>query len=319
MKKFCLIALPILAIMLFTTLGYSKPQPDTPENRATDEVFAFSGSGYRLGVVLSEISPHLRDDLKIDSGVMVERVLPKSAADKAGIQEGDIVLKIDGKPVESASDIRHDLQEMDSPKPIALDILRDGKPLNISVTPEKRDFPFIQFAMGNHIGVELQELDSDLAGYFQAKPGSGVLITRVEPNSPAQKAGLKSGDVITEFNGVKVTTPDQVRDALDEVKDGSSVEMTVLRHGKEEKISVTPEQFGGHMMRQMVLPKVEELRNLQENPEFRQSMDRLKQEMEQLKSEMKNLKLHEEDMQKLKEEIQKEMQKFREELKQRAD
>jgi membrane-associated protease RseP (regulator of RpoE activity) len=312
MKRFWLIVLPVVAISLFASLAYTKPQPDR-EQHALDAVLAGPG-GYRLGVVLSEISPHLRDDLKIDSGVMIEEVMPDSPAKKAGIQDGDIILKIDGKPVESASDIRQALRSMDSAKAVQLDILRDGKPVNVSVTPEKRDFPRMRFAMGNYLGVDLQELDADLASYFQTKPGSGVLITRVEADSPAEKAGLKSGDIVTEFNGRKVTTSEQLRDALSDIKEGSSVSMTILRHGKEQKLNVTPEQIQRHsMIREMVLPKVEELRNLQNSPEFRESMENLRQDMEKLKSQ---LKLRDEDLRKMKEDVQTEMQKFRDELKQ---
>jgi len=312
MKRIWLIVLPVVAISLFATLAYTKPQPDLPEHRAMEAVLA--GSGYRLGVVLSAIEPHERDDQKVTSGAMIEEVLPNSPAKKAGIQEGDIIVKIDGKPVESASDVRDALSELDSPKPIQLDLLREGKPMQITVTPEKRDFPLMQFAMGNYLGVELQGLDGDLASYFGAKADSGVLITRVEPDSPAQKAGLRSGDVVTEFNGSKVTNPDELRRALDNVKKGASASMTVLRHGKEQKLSVTPEQVQHHaMLKEMVMPEIEELRDLQSSPEFRESMENLREEMEKMKSE---LRLKDEDLRKLREDVQTEMQKLRDELKQ---
>jgi C-terminal processing protease CtpA/Prc len=284
-----------------------------------DEVFALAGSGYRLGVVLSEISPHLRDDLKIKSGVMVESVIPDSAAEKAGLKEGDIILKLDGKEVDSQSDIRRSLRDLKDPKPVTVDVLRDGKPVQITITPEKRKMELMgAFGQRTYLGVDLQELDADLSGYFQTKPGSGVLVTRVEPDSPALQAGLKSGDIITEFNGKKITSADDLQYAMDDVEEGSSVNVSVLRHGKEQKMIVKPEkQEMRHFrdLKEMQLPKLQGLSELPDTPEFRNSLDGLKEEMENMKKEMDDLHLQKEDMQKLKEEIEREMSKFREEMK----
>jgi S1-C subfamily serine protease len=295
MKKFSLLILPVLVVMLFATLAYTKPEPpDRPERGAMDEVFALAGSGYRLGVVLSEISPHLRDDLKIKSGVMVESVIPDSAAEKAGIKNGDIILKLDGKVVDSQGDIRRTLRDLKDAKPITADVLRDGKPVQISVTPEKRKMELMgSFGQRTYIGVDLQELDADLSGYFQTKPGSGVLITRVEPDSPAQQAGLKSGDIITEFNGKKITSADDLRNAVDDVEEGASVNVSVLRHGREQKVIVKPvKQEMRHFkdMMEIQLPKLEGLSELPDTPEFRHSIDGLKDEMENLKKEMDKLR-----------------------------
>jgi S1-C subfamily serine protease len=295
MKKIWLIILPVLVVTLFATLAYTKPEPpDRPERRAMDEVFALAGSGYRLGVVLSEISPHLRDDLKITSGVMVESVIPDSAAEKAGLKEGDIILKLDGKEVDSQGDIRRTLRDLKDAKPITVDVLRDGKPVEITITPEKRTMELMRgFGQRTYIGIDLQELDADLSGYFQTKPGSGVLVTRVEPDSPAYQAGMKSGDVITEFNGKRITSADDLRDAVNNVEEGSSVNVSILRHGKEQKMVVKPEkQEMRHFkdMKEMQLPKLEGLSELTDTPEFRHSLDGLKDEMENLKKEMDQLR-----------------------------
>ena len=296
MKKFWLLIIPVLVVMFFATFAYTKPEPpDRPEHWAMDEAFALAGNGYRLGVVLSEISPHLRDDLKITSGVMVESVIPNSAAQKAGLKEGDIILKLDGKEVDSQRDIRRSLQDLEDPKPMTVDVLRDGKPLTITITPEKRKMDLMT-AFGSHkyLGVDLQELDSDLSGYFQTKPGSGVLVTRVEPDSPAQRAGLKSGDVITELNGNKVSSAKDLTDALENVQENSSANVSVLRHGKEQKMTVKPEkrEMMGHLqdLGEMQLPKLQEFRAFADSPEFRQSLDGLKEDMENLKKQMDQLR-----------------------------
>src|SRR4029079_5590303 len=181
---------------------------------------------------------------------------------------------------------------------MTLDVLRDGKPVEITITPEKRKMELMgAFGQSTYIGVDLQELDSDLSGYFQTKPGSGVLVTRVEPESPAQQAGLKLGDIITEFNGKKVSSADDLSDALEDVVEGASVNVSVLRHGKEQKLIVKPEKREMQQFRElkeMQLPKLQGLIELPNTPEFRHSLDGLKDEMENLKREMDDLQLRKE-------------------------
>jgi C-terminal processing protease CtpA/Prc len=303
MKKISLILLAGIVVALGAGWAYTNPDPPVrPERRAMERVFAMAGGGYRLGVVLSEINPHLRDDLKVDAGVLVDEVLSDSPAEKAGLKDGDIIVRMDGKNVESERDIRETLNNLEDSKPITVDVVRNGKALQLTVTPEKQERTLLANFSRNYIGVDLQEMDSDLARYFQAQPDSGILIARVEPDTPAQKAGLKSGDVITEINGQKVRTQKDLRKELDDVKEGESANLTILRQGKSQKISVQPEVRQFHMpeleslgeLRELKnlgeLGNLEELRNLKNRPEFRDSMRDLRREMQELKREMEELK-----------------------------
>lgn len=300
MKKFWLILLSVAILSFGANRAFTNPDPpSSSERKAFAQAFAFAGDGYRLGVVLSETKPHSRDDLKEGSGVSIDEVLPDSPAEKAGLKDGDIIVSIDGNKVESERDIRKTLRALENPKALNVGILRDGKPLNISVTPEKREMNVLAHLGGNYIGVDLQELDADLAKYFQTQAGAGVLVARVEPNSPAEKGGLKSGDVITQLNGKQVTTDEDLRASLNEAKEGENVSLTILRHGKVQNISVKPEkrtfdfpklQELGEIGELGKLSELRELRKLRETPEFRESMQDLRREMEKLKEEMKELK-----------------------------
>ncbi len=321
MKKFVLMGMPVLAVLF--AAGWAFTSPEAPQHRdrgAIEEVFALAGNGYRIGVVLSGINPHLRDDLKIQSGILVEEVLSDSPAQKAGMKDGDIILKMDGKEIETEQDIRKILRGMEDSREVTMEILRDGKPLTLTVTPEKKDLRIVRSMGGNYIGVELQELNSDLASYFGTQPGSGVLVARVEEDSPANKAGLKSGDVITEFNGTKVTSAKDLRSAIDDVQQGQTASMTVLRHNKVQQLSVKPEQRAFpqiEQLRELNLPELEslkELRDLPEMPDVRDSMKQLKDEMHRLKIELKDLHLNKEEVQELREEIRKEMENVRKQL-----
>lgn len=291
MKKSLIVVLPGLLLLLLAGLALSHPEKNTPPTPLPDKqwAYAFAG-GYRLGLNLSPIAPSLMKNLKIDGGLLVEDVIDDSPAEKAGIQKGDILLKLDGKNVEDVGDIREILNDLDDTKPMELDLLRDGDHLKLSVTPEKREFNFMFAGMhGNYIGVQLQELDADLASYFQADPNAGVLVARVEDDSPASKAGIRSGDIIAQFNGEKVDSADDVRRMLDKLDEKESADLTVLRHGKSLKIVVTPERRGMRMMDHMPeLPRIPDVERLRELPDSKE-MDDLREELDQLKDQLKEL------------------------------
>jgi serine protease Do len=130
------------------------------------------------------------------------------------------------------------------------DIFRGVAPMKIEPFPMKVDPGMIQinpgeggfmFAFGNRrIGVSTQPLTKQLADYFGVKDG-GLLITSVNDNSPAAKAGLKAGDVITAVDGEKVTSPGDVSRAISKKEDGP-VSLTIIRDHNTRTITVTPEK-----------------------------------------------------------------------------
>lgn len=314
MKKL-LVLLPILLLVLIAGVAFSRPEPaeSTPNYPQRRFWESFPRSGIRLGVVLADDEPGSRK-----GGVRVERVVPDSPADQAGLKDGDVILRLDGERVSSPRDVREYLKGMDEPKEMQVEIERDGKPLTIQVTPEKRDVMRMAFGGGVYLGVNLQELDKDLASYFQVDPNAGVLVTRVEPNSPAEKAGLRSGDVLTHVNGEKIGTPSDVVNKLDDVNEGDSLEITILRHGSEKKLTAQPEKREGFMGEMPDMPEIH--RMLRDNPEFQQGMDDLHKQMDQLREEMQ---MRKDDLRKMKDEIQDEvhrqMEQLRKELKERKD
>ena len=90
-----------------------------------------------------------------------------------------------------------------------------------------------------YVGVYIQELTQELADSFGLKTPQGALVTKIEKDSPAEKAGLKEGDVITSFNGKKVTSSVTLPMIVSTMKPGTKADMTVVRDKKEMAISVT--------------------------------------------------------------------------------
>ena len=106
------------------------------------------------------------------------------------------------------------------------------------------------FALGNNrrLGVSTVQLTKQLADYFGISDGKGVLVTAVSDNSPAAKAGLKAGDVITAVDGETIEGPGDLSRALNKNKDGD-VTVVTIRDKKQRTIKVTPEKAQSQVIR----------------------------------------------------------------------
>jgi serine protease Do len=96
-----------------------------------------------------------------------------------------------------------------------------------------------------YLGVMIQDLTPGLAREFQLKDNSGALVGEVTPRSPAEKAGLKAGDIVTEFNGKKVTDSRHLKLEVARIKPGDSVSVKVLRDGSSKSFEVTVKEMPG--------------------------------------------------------------------------
>ena len=116
------------------------------------------------------------------------------------------------------------------------------------------------FAFGNHrrIGIGTMQLTKQLADYFGIGDGKGVLVTSVADDSPAAKAGLKAGDVITAIDGEKVEGAGDLARGINKKKDGN-VTLTVIRNKNQRTVTVTPKEdtVPAPQGRRIVIPRVE--------------------------------------------------------------
>ena len=89
------------------------------------------------------------------------------------------------------------------------------------------------------LGIEYQEISGQLAKYFKVPEDSGVLVTNVEDDGPAAKAGLKAGDVILKFDGRSIKDTDDLQRAVAKAEPGEEVTVTVQREGRPLELKVT--------------------------------------------------------------------------------
>ena len=165
----------------------------------------------RLGVYVQDLTPELAQAFGISTlrGAVIAQVIPGSAAETAGIREGDVVAAINGRPIKKASDLRNAVGLLRVGESLDLEVLRDG------VTEFLRariSAPTIIQNTGQAIsprldGALLRELDADAERY-------GVLVVEVENDSPAWRAGLRQSDLIVSVNRQPVRTIADVKQAV---------------------------------------------------------------------------------------------------------
>jgi len=162
-----------------------------------------------IGIVPQDMTPAMARAFgdKDLSGALVGDVSPNSPAQKAGLQKGDIITSMNGKPVNDSNDLRMTVSMMTPGSRVDLKVTRDGAVRDIQVTLE--ELPGTQAELkqksdgtkSSLSGVSVQDLDSETARQFRVPANTqGVVVTDINPSSPAADSGLQPGDVIQQVN-----------------------------------------------------------------------------------------------------------------------
>ncbi|HVS53520.1 MAG TPA: DegQ family serine endoprotease [Vicinamibacterales bacterium] len=181
--------------------------------------------GY-LGVNIQSITPALEDSfhLKSRDGALVAEVMPDSPAAKAGLKEGDVITAINGQPVTDANNLTLSVTGLAPGAKLDLSVLRDGHSKELTATagerPNSRRGRSEETYSNNDNrdegvlnGVAVDDLDRDARQQFDVPARlKGAVITNVEPDSAAARAGLRPGDVILEINKQPVKNAQQAVD-----------------------------------------------------------------------------------------------------------
>jgi len=176
-----------------------------------------------LGIKGGELNADLAKAFNVSAqqGAFVSEVLPKSAAEKAGIKAGDIITAMNGQKISSFAEMRAKIATSGAGKEISLTYLRDGKSHDVKVKLQADD--------GNQLSskTELPALDGATLKNYDAKGIKGIEITKIQPNSLAAQRGLKAGDIIIGINRQQVENTAELSKALDE--EPSAVALNILR------------------------------------------------------------------------------------------
>lgn len=167
--------------------------------------------GY-LGVSLQKIDAKLASIFNLDKseGALIAEVVKESPADRAGLQSGDVVLKINGKLVENVGSLRSTIALMKPDEKVTLTIMRNKKPMEITVTVGTHPESELAFNdIQSQLGILLQDITPEISQQLNLDRDHGVIIKNVDPNSPAQDAGLRRGQIILSVNQKPVNSTEE--------------------------------------------------------------------------------------------------------------
>ncbi len=195
-----------------------------------------------LGVTIQSITPDLAKEfgLKNGKGAVVSEIMKGGPAEKAGLKRGDIILEVNGKTINDAESLRNAVAQSEVGSHIKIKIVREGQPLSLTakVSELPKDMP--------EASMEKREKETDEENVFAgftvialteeiakqlglSRYEKGVVIIRVEPDSAAEEAGLKKGDVIHEINKKTITNLRDFNNIVSHIKEGDSILLYINR------------------------------------------------------------------------------------------
>jgi serine protease Do len=200
-----------------------------------------------LGVTIQEVTPAIAKAIGLNGpeGALVSDVSPNSPAQKAGLQSGDVILAMNGNPVQESNQLRMNVSLMNPGQTVNLKVFRNGATKDVTAQVGEMPGKKVERASnenndsGNQAleGVSVENLDAQTARQAGLPANTkGVVVTQVDPASPAAEAGLKEGDVIQEVNHHAVANSDDLSSALQSNK-GESL-LLVNRGGSKLYLAV---------------------------------------------------------------------------------
>jgi C-terminal processing protease CtpA/Prc len=248
--------------------------PDVESDDVSVYLSDEEGSGW-LGVEIQEVTSDRAKNPKLpgERGVLVERVVSDGPAAKAGLKDNDVVTEINGQRVEGTMQFRRMIHEIPAGRSVQLTVWRDGRAQTLNVTlgkAEDRHSAWMKAAPGTFafrvpdipdtieipnlpqmdwggmfspgmrpgLGIDAEDLNGQLGAFFGAPDGEGVLVREVNPGSPAEKAGLKAGDVITKIEGERIRSIGDLHEKLAAKREDKTVKLGILRNRSEMSLTV---------------------------------------------------------------------------------
>jgi serine protease Do len=199
-----------------------------------------------LGVMAQEVTPAIARAFKESEvrGALVGDVTPNSPAEKAGLQKGDIILDVNGKPVNGSAELRMHVSLMAPGTKVQVTVFRDGAQRTLPVTlaempteTAKADQPEGGNSEDSLQGIQVENVNARTARQLGlSATATGVVVTNVDPNSKAAESGLKRGDVIQEVNHRAVRNTQDFESAMRSAKDATL--LLVNRQGSTMYLAV---------------------------------------------------------------------------------
>jgi serine protease Do len=210
----------------------------------------------RIGVSVQSIDRNAVDEfgLKDRKGAVVQSVAPDSAASRAGLEPGDVIIAFGGKPVSSRDELVRMVVNTRPGTTIPLRIVRDKQERTLNITVDELDLEAETSARSSNrdtgdpaqetssgFGITLQNVTPELARRLRLENRRGAVITEIEQGSPAARAGMQPGDVIVRVGRTPVESATEAQRELARIASGGTAFLRVIRGGQETFVTVTKE------------------------------------------------------------------------------
>ena len=190
-----------------------------------------------LGVTIQDLKGELAEyyGVKGKSGVLVADVVPGDPADKAGIQPKDIIIEVNGQTLNTSRDLTNLAANLAVGDKAQVTILRNGKSKTLEVQIGKRPLTMASVSESRQkekegeYGFKLTDLTPEMARRFNLEQSSGVIVVGVTPNSKADAAGIKQGDLIIEIDHRTVASVKDFKNLIDQYKKADGINLLVKR------------------------------------------------------------------------------------------
>ncbi|ODS33568.1 MAG: heat shock protease DegP/HtrA [Candidatus Scalindua rubra] len=223
--------------------GISFAIPINTAKEVTEDLIAY-GKVTRgwLGITAQPITPQLQEilGLKNNLGTLISNIEPSSPAANAGIKSGDVVIEYDGKKVKDLFHLRNLVTRTEINKEVKLIVIRHSKELKLNTTIVERSKANTRNKkdLFKNLGLIVQNLTSELAINLGYEGEKGVIITNIQKETPAFKAGLKIRDLIVGIQHKAVTSIDEFYQAILNIQHGDDILMLVKRQNRTSKFIV---------------------------------------------------------------------------------
>jgi len=198
-----------------------------------------------LGVALQDLTGDLAKSfsLKETKGVLIAEVFKGSAAEKAGLKAGDVVVEVDGQAVERGNELQNRIGMKKPGAKVQMVVLREGSRKEVAVElgekPAKEKLVAGKSQMVEDLGLTVQNLTDDLAERLGYEGQSGVVVTQVEAGSLAELSGITQGTLSMEVDRKPVKNTKEFREAIEESAKGGTILLLIRDEGYTRFVVIT--------------------------------------------------------------------------------